>query len=279
MDSVLLVDRDPEVHAALTPEFSGRGWRVESSFDARAAMTRIQAEPFSLVVADAASCEAGDPCEWLRRARVLRPGMRILVTAATSTPSHVICALRENAFAWFGKPFTPRAVADMAAQALATPQWSDDIEVISAAPHWITLRVRCKPENADRLVHFLREMKIDLSHEQREDISAALRELLLNAIEHGARSDPAKRMQVSYIRTGRALVYHIQDPGPGFSLENIVHAAVGNPESDPVRHLEVREEMGVRPGGFGILLTRHLADELIYNEKGNEVLFIKYLKD
>jgi hypothetical protein len=34
----------------------------------------------------------------------------------------------------------------------------------------------------------------------------------------------------------------------------------------------------VRPGGFGILLTRNLVDELIYSEKGNEVLFIKYLK-
>jgi anti-sigma regulatory factor (Ser/Thr protein kinase) len=33
----------------------------------------------------------------------------------------------------------------------------------------------------------------------------------------------------------------------------------------------------MRPGGFGILLTRHLVDELIYNETGNEVLLIKYV--
>ena len=31
------------------------------------------------------------------------------------------------------------------------------------------------------------------------------------------------------------------------------------------------------PGGFGILLTRNFADELIYNQKGNEVLLIKYV--
>jgi len=35
--------------------------------------------------------------------------------------------------------------------------------------------------------------------------------------------------------------------------------------------------MGMRPGGFGILLTRNIADDLLYNEKGNEVLLIKYL--
>jgi len=35
--------------------------------------------------------------------------------------------------------------------------------------------------------------------------------------------------------------------------------------------------LGLRPGGFGILLTRQLVDELIYNETGNEVLLIKYV--
>ena len=34
----------------------------------------------------------------------------------------------------------------------------------------------------------------------------------------------------------------------------------------------------MRPGGFGIMMTRQLVDELIYNEQGNEVLLIKYLR-
>jgi hypothetical protein len=39
----------------------------------------------------------------------------------------------------------------------------------------------------------------------------------------------------------------------------------------------VREERGMRPGGFGILTVRALVDELLYNEKRNEVVFVKYL--
>jgi anti-sigma regulatory factor (Ser/Thr protein kinase) len=39
----------------------------------------------------------------------------------------------------------------------------------------------------------------------------------------------------------------------------------------------VRAESGRRPGGFGILVTRSLVDELLYNERGNAVLFVKYL--
>ena len=34
---------------------------------------------------------------------------------------------------------------------------------------------------------------------------------------------------------------------------------------------------GLRPGGLGLLMTRALVDELIYNETRNEVVFIKYL--
>ena len=39
----------------------------------------------------------------------------------------------------------------------------------------------------------------------------------------------------------------------------------------------VREEQGLRPGGLGLMMTRSLVDELIYNEARNEVMFIKYL--
>ena len=112
---------------------------------------------------------------------------------------------------------------------------------------------------------------------QREDVAAAFHELLMNAVEHGGHYDPQKWVRVSAIRAERAMIYHIQDPGNGFSLDNIPHAAISNPLDAPVHHVEVRMEQGVRPGGFGILLTRHLVDELIYNERGNEVLFVKYL--
>ena len=41
-------------------------------------------------------------------------------------------------------------------------------------------------ETADRILQFLREMGTDLPHSERENIATAFREILLNAIEHGA---------------------------------------------------------------------------------------------
>lgn len=69
----------------------------------------------------------------------------------------------------------------------------------------------------------------------------------------------------------------ISDPGEGFTLDEIPHAAIANPADDPVRHVEFRNAQGMRPGGFGVLLAQRLVDQLIYNQQGNEVVLIKYL--
>jgi anti-sigma regulatory factor (Ser/Thr protein kinase) len=130
---------------------------------------------------------------------------------------------------------------------------------------------------ADRATHFFRELETALSPQVREDVVAAFRELLLNAIEHGGKYDPHKRVRASLLHTPKSIIVHIADPGKGFSLNALPHAAISNPEDSPIRHVEVRAEAGKRPGGFGILMTRNMIDELVYNERGNAVLFVKYL--
>jgi len=102
-------------------------------------------------------------------------------------------------------------------------------------------------------------------------------ELLGNALEHGAGYQPKRSVEIGFIRTTRMVLFHIRDAGPGFSLSSVPHAAVNNPPEDPLKHAAYRSEMGLRPGGFGILLVKQIADELIYNEHGNAVLLIKYL--
>lgn len=105
----------------------------------------------------------------------------------------------------------------------------------------------------------------------------AFREILMNAIEHGAEFKSGKVVEVAAVHTARAIVFYVHDPGSGFRWEAIPHAAVSNPEENPTKHIELREQLGMRPGGFGILLTRGIVDELIYSEIGNEVLLIKHM--
>jgi anti-sigma regulatory factor (Ser/Thr protein kinase) len=141
----------------------------------------------------------------------------------------------------------------------------------------LALRLRGKREAVYRILPILRELQSGVAGPDRDHLAVAIRETLFNAIEHGAGNDPEKKVTLDFVRTAHALTYLIRDPGKGFSLEKLEHAAISNPSGCPIERAELRERMGLRPGGFGLLITRQWVDELIFNEKGNEVLLIKYL--
>jgi anti-sigma regulatory factor (Ser/Thr protein kinase) len=151
------------------------------------------------------------------------------------------------------------------------------IEVLSAQPHWVELLVPCDRSVVARVQSFLVGLESDLPAELRESVGFAFRELLNNAVEWGGRLDPNLKVRISFIRTKRMLMYRIDDPGPGFRLEELAHAAVNNPEDDPLAHTKAREAKGLRPGGLGIMMTQQMIDELVYNEARNEVVLVKYL--
>jgi len=272
---LLVVDADPAVHRLLTGLLKRQDRSIQDVYEGRDALDRVRSVPYDLVVAGQGG-NGFDGIKLLRRMREIRPDTKVILTGEQD-PARVIGAIRERAYSYFHKPLPEGPLADMVQQALETSSWRDDIKLLSARPDWIALDVRCKLEAVERMTHFLREVAAGFTAKGREDIAAAFRELLLNAVEHGGGSDPRKRVRISLVRTARSLIVRIQDPGKGFSMGLLPHAAISNPDDAPIRHLEVRTQQGQRPGGFGILMTRNLVDELVYNQRGNEVLFVKYL--
>jgi len=160
--------------------------------------------------------------------------------------------------------------------AMTAPYWDDGIEILSETANWVRLAVRCDLVTAERLTQFYGETS-DLPKAETERVAMAFREILLNAIDHGGKLDPLEYVEVSYVRARRMVLFKVKDPGTGFSLEELKHAAIANPPDEPFRHVAEREAAGIRPGGFGILMARRLVDDLLYNEQGNEVLLIKYV--
>jgi CheY-like chemotaxis protein/anti-sigma regulatory factor (Ser/Thr protein kinase) len=273
---VLIVDDDPDIHALLLSALKETGCHVECASSGQEALDRLRSRAYNLVLTDVLM-PGLDGLELLRRIQEQSPGTPVVVMTAQNTSENLIRSIRERAYAYVSKPFSPAAVVDLVTRALEAPAAQDDIEVLSARPGWIALLLRCKMEIADRLVCFFREIQLDLPVEEQNDIVFAFRELLNNAIEHGGKLDPQKRVEVAYIRLSGVILYYVRDPGKGFSFEGLSHAAIANAPDDPVGHVAVREAAGLRPGGFGILLTRNIADEVVYNEKGNEVLLVKYV--
>lgn len=273
---ILIVDDDRDVHGLLRATLDAPDRSIESAYDGVSGLRLVENASFDLVLTGL-GLPGMDGMTLLERIHEVQPNTRVVMMTAANTPENIVRAIRERAFCFFSKPFTVEAVAEMAERALSGTDSEDDIQVLSARPHWLGLRVRCKIETAGRIVQFIRELGMELPHAEQERVTTAFREILLNAIEHGARSDPDKRVFITYVRTKRAALYYVRDPGEGFSFEHLDHAAVSNPQDSPVEHAEIREKLGMRPGGFGIMMTRQLVDDLIYNEHGNEVLLIKYM--
>jgi anti-sigma regulatory factor (Ser/Thr protein kinase) len=215
--------------------------------------------------------------ELLARLRNEPARPRVVVMTSDDTPETLLSVVREQAYQFLKKPIEPRILVEQIRAALAAHPVARPIEVVSAKPDWVELRVPCDLEAAERIQGFMNQLKADLPEEVRESVGQAFRELLTNAIEWGGKLDPNQTVRVSFLRARRMLLYRISDPGPGFRFEGLTHAAIHNPEDAPYAHDRVREEKGLRPGGFGILLTRAKVDELIYNEAQNEVVFVKYL--
>jgi anti-sigma regulatory factor (Ser/Thr protein kinase)/ActR/RegA family two-component response regulator len=266
----------PEADFAATLGTILPDWKIERVRDNVAALNLIESRPFDLIFTGAETSGKAD-VELLRRIRMVRPHLRLIILTSESTSADVIASIRERAFSYFSQPLSWSAFVDMVRLAAAEPCWDDGIEVLSATPSWIRLAARCDKDTADRLLQFFHEI-VDLPDPERQDVAFALREMLLNAIEHGARFDPNQYVEVSYLRARHMVACRIKDPGEGFSLDEIRHAAITNPPDDPIRHVSYRDAIGLRPGGFGVLLSQRLVDELIYSEKGNEVVLVKYLK-
>lgn len=273
----LLIDADEPTRAFLANALDPGEWSIRHAANNHVALELAQATHFDLILTSEKTSGKED-VELLRKLRSARPHTRLIILTDESAPSYVIDSMREHAFSYFSKPFSLDALAEMVQLATEQPCWDDGIEVESGTPEWIRLNVRCDRQTADRLIQFLHEIA-DLPEVESNAVAIAFREILLNAMEHGGKFQPNQYVQISYVRAKHMVLCRIKDPGQGFTLDEIQHAAVANPADDPIRHAAYREERGMRPGGYGILLAQKLVDELIYNEDGNEVLLVKYLDD
>jgi anti-sigma regulatory factor (Ser/Thr protein kinase)/ActR/RegA family two-component response regulator len=276
MSRVLIIGSQTPVSREVGDALTAAGLPMEYSAGHADTLHRLRIRSFGVVITSADSA-IEEALALLEEMRTIRPGVKCIVLGHHSTPDKVIAALRARVFACFTPPFDTEEIASMASRAASDSQWRDDIEILSARPGWVSLRVNCRLITAERLLSFAKELSAQLPEDTKHEIIQALREILLNAMEHGAAFNPEQVVEVTAIRTARTMVFRVRDPGAGFRQESISHAAQANSSIDPTAHIAQRQEEGMRAGGYGLLLASGTVDELIYNEIGNEAILIKYL--
>ena len=273
---ILLVDDDRGLRHVLSALLQDAGHRVESASDGPEALEMLgEGAAFDLVLLDI-GLPSMNGLDVLARAQGLASPPLVIVMTADDTSATLLEAVKRQAYRYLRKPFPPNEIIEVVNEA-GVPAAAMPIEVVSAKPEWLELVAPCTLDTADRIQSFVMHLEADLAEPVREAVAQAFRELLTNAVEWGGKLDPSRKVRISCVRTERLLLYRIADPGEGFDIDRLRHAAIMNPDDDPMRHLSVREEQGLRPGGFGLAMTRSLVDDLIYNEARNEVLLIKYL--
>lgn len=134
----------------------------------------------------------------------------------------------------------------------------------SAAASWrLELRIASETERSQAVIAEILAQLEAHSWESQDQfgIHLALEEALVNAIQHGNKSDPAKKVSILCEISREHYLVDIEDEGPGFKISEV-------PDPTDETHLD-------RPHGRGLLLMRSFMTSVDYLGRGNRVRMTK----
>lgn len=208
-------------------------------------------------------------CDRLKRNRDTNLIPVVMVTALQDE-HHRSTGVRVGANGYLKKPFTPKQLYEVIDKALT---WHD--EHLKRGTHGeINFDIRSELTYLQQANDMLADLfaHTPLTDRQIKDLKQAVMEMGGNAIEWGHCKNADLVLRITYRIDPQSITLIIQDQGPGFNPRNLPHAAS---DDDPIGHIELRNELGLREGGFGIMLARGLVDDFKYNARGNEVTLLK----
>ena len=97
----------------------------------------------------------------------------------------------------------------------------------------------------------------NISEELFGNILISVTEAVNNAIQHGNRSNPDKKIDISFLSNDKKVTFVIKDEGPGFDYNTL-------PDPTALENIE-------KDSGRGIFLMHRLADKVDFHEGGKTV--------
>ncbi len=270
--SALIVEDDPDMANVLAEHLRHRNFEPAILLAGQGAVPWVREHRPELVLLDLMlpDMDGYEICRTLKLDRQTNLIPILIVTARTNLDDRVH-GLEVGANAYVTKPFTEAQLHQAITDVLA---WRDELR-----RHGTTGEIHFQLRSATRYLDELNQLLASLflftglSEVQVQHLTLAVRELGINAIEWGHQKQVERLLTVTYRIDREKITILIRDTGPGFDPSDLPHAI--RPD-DPVAHLPVREALGLRDGGCGILMARGLVDELDYNKTGNEVRLVKY---
>ncbi|HTN19090.1 MAG TPA: ATP-binding protein [Pelobium sp.] len=123
-----------------------------------------------------------------------------------------------------------------------------------------SLQLPSNSESVAVLENFIDDLveKLEIGEDVYANLMTCLNEAITNAIYHGNKQDPNKKIYVNLdVILNKRLVFTVTDEGEGFDFNNI-------PDPTDLENLE-------KLTGRGVFIMKRLADQCIFNTRGNEV--------
>jgi DNA-binding response OmpR family regulator len=269
--TVLIVDDERDTNDILAAMVQARGFKPIQLFTGSGVFAAVRTHEPDLILLDLMlpDLDGFAICDHLKRNRETSLIPIIMVTALHDA-NHRTAGVRVGANGYLTKPFTPDQLYAAIDAAMA---WRHEHESRGSTGE-INFDVRSESSYLQQANDLLADLfaHTSLTERQIKDLRQAVMEMGGNAIEWGHRKNADMVLQITYRIDPEAVTLIIRDQGPGFNPRKLPHAAS---DDDPIGHLDIRNDLGIREGGFGIMLARGLVDEFRYNDKGNEVTLIK----
>jgi two-component system, OmpR family, response regulator len=272
--TVLIVDDERDVNDILASLVRARHFEAIQRYEGATVMDDVRLYQPDLVLLDLMlpDRDGFEICEQLKRTRETNLIPVVMVTSLND-PNHRLSGVRVGANGYLTKPFTPHQLFEAIDAALA---WRDEHSTRGTTGE-INFDIRSELTYLQQTNDMLSDLynNSPLTERQIKDLKQVVMEMGGNAIEWGHRKNADLTVRITYRIDPEKVTLIIKDQGPGFNPGQVPHAAS---DDDPIGHLDVRNELGIREGGFGIMLAKGLVDEFHYNDRGNEVTLIKRFK-
>ena len=129
----------------------------------------------------------------------------------------------------------------------------------------INIQVPSLPDNIRIIESFIdnAKEKFHFNDDIYGNIMISVTESVNNAIRHGNQNDKSKNVSISLDLSDSLLRFRVEDEGSGFDYNNL-------PDPTAPENIE-------KPGGRGIFLMKHLADEVVFSNNGSVVDLVFYI--
>lgn len=114
---VLVVDDEAAITRGLCRVLEGRGYQAEASESGFGAIEKLQKVPFNIVITDL-KMPGMDGIEVLKAIKVLQPDVPVIIITGYSTVATAVEAMKNGAFDYISKPFTPEQIIETVEKAL-----------------------------------------------------------------------------------------------------------------------------------------------------------------